>query len=150
VSEKGVEKLPVWLAARYRSKRHLEALVKIDRVLREVNMSWATLHRVTEDPGAAPEGVEYETVELMAMVETLERVRPWPVTSSASSFVTTLRGLASGHGRVKLSSRQVSWLELLLARAGQMVERSRAAPVEATMQPSEADNVIQLRPHGRV
>ncbi|HZZ26113.1 MAG TPA: hypothetical protein VFE60_27760 [Roseiarcus sp.] len=142
--EKGVEKLPPWLAARYRSKRHLAALVKIDRVLRDVGMTWATLHRVTADPGDATESVELEAVELEAMVEKLERVKPWDVTSSAPHFVTTLRGLASGGERVSLSSRQASWLELLLSRADQMLERPTTPPTEAY-----TGNVVQLRPRGQ-
>ena len=32
----GVEQLPTWLRARYRSRRHLAALVEIDRALRDV------------------------------------------------------------------------------------------------------------------
>jgi hypothetical protein len=146
--EKGVEKLPVWLAAKYRSKRHLAALVKIDRVLREVNMSWATLHRVTEDPGdVASDSVELASVELAAMVEKLERVQPWEPSSSAPSFVTTLRAMSGRGERVILTPRQASWLEGLLARADQMVERSSPA-----MQPVEArtGNVVPLRPRGRV
>ena len=146
--EKGVEKLPVWLAARYRSKRHLAALVKIDRVLREVNMSWATLHRVTEDPGdVASDGVELASVELAAMVAKLERVQPWEPSSSAPSFVTTLRAMSGRGERVILTPRQASWLEGLLARADQMVERSSPAmqqPVEA-----RTGNVVQLRPRGQ-
>jgi hypothetical protein len=94
---------------------------------------------------------EYPAGELMAMVETLERVKPWPVTSSAPSFMRTLRDLAGEYERVKLSPRQMEWLELLLARAKQMVEREPPSnpPVEA-QQPTYSGNVIQLRPRGRV
>src|SRR5271166_2239178 len=73
----GVEELlPAWLAARYRSRRHLAALVEIGRVLRGVGMTWKTLHRVTEEPafgGAATEWAEYPAGEVLAMVEKLER-----------------------------------------------------------------------------
>ena len=135
----GVDELPPWLAARYRSKRHLAALVKIGRVLRGVGMTWATLHRVTEEPafaGAATEWTEHPAGEVLAMVERLERVEPWDEASSAPSFMRTLRELA-GDERVRLSPRQMGWLELLLARAEQM--GAEPPPVEATMQqPNEA------------
>jgi hypothetical protein len=153
----GVDELPPWLAARYRSKRHLAALVEIGRALRGVGMTWASLHRVTEEPtfaGAATEWIEYPAGEVLAMVERLERVQPWDVTSSAPMFMRTLRDLAGKDERVALSPRQVGWLEMLLARAELMdAEPPRAPPVEATMQqPNEVDtgNVIQLRPRGRV
>ena len=55
-----------------------------------------------------------------------------------------MRGLASGGERVRLSSRQASWLELLLARADRTVERSKTKPVEAC-----TGNVVQLRPRGQ-
>lgn len=80
---KGVDLLPPWLAARYRSKRHREALVKIDRALRGVNMTWASLHRALEeaerDEAAAEraEWSEYPAGAVLAMVERLERVQPW-------------------------------------------------------------------------
>ena len=149
----GVDELPSWLAARYRSKRHLAALVEIDRVLRGVGMTWATLHRVTEEPafaGTAFQGGEFASDELLAMVEKLERVQPWDPSSSAPMFMQSLRDLAGEDERVELSPRQAHWLEILLARADQMgVEPPRAPPVEAMMpRPNEADtgNVVQLRP----
>jgi hypothetical protein len=81
------------------------------------------------------------------MVEKLERVQPWEPSSSAPSFVTTLRAMSGRGERVILTPRQASWLEGLLARADQMVERSSPA-----MQPVEArtGNVVPLRPRGRV
>jgi hypothetical protein len=80
----GVDELPTWLAGRYRSKRHFAALVEIGRVLGGVRMTWATLHPVTEEPafaGAATEWGEYPAGEVLAVVEKLERVQPWDVTS---------------------------------------------------------------------
>jgi hypothetical protein len=144
---KGVELLPPWLAARYRSKRHLEALVKIDRALRGVNMTWASLHRATEDPGdVASDSVELAAVELAAMVAKLDRVQPWEPSSSAPSFVTTLRAMSGRGERVILTPRQASWLEGLLARADQMVERSLPA---TPRREAHTGNVVQLRPRGQ-
>ena len=93
----GVEELlPAWLAARYRSRRHLAALVEIGRVLRGVGMTWKTLHRVTEEPafgGAATEWAEYPAGEVLAMVEKLERVQPWDPTSSSAPMFMRSRDL---------------------------------------------------------
>jgi len=94
---------------------------------------------------------EYPAGEVLAVVEKLERVQPWdPTSSSAPSFMMTLRRLAAEHERVALSPRQVGWLELLLSRAKQMVEpEPPVEPVEKQPDPT-ASNVVELRPQRRV
>lgn len=119
--------LPPSLAARYRSKRHLAALVKIGRVLRGVGMTWASLHRALEEAVQAEaaaadraEWLEYPSDTVLATVERLEDIRPWSEDSSAPEFMMTLRNLMSEGDFVRLSSRQVEWLELLLAKANKI------------------------------
>jgi hypothetical protein len=141
----GADELPPWLAARYRSKRHLAALVEIGRVMRGVGMTWASLHRATENPAFADmerdDGVETDWYEapaggVLATVERLERLQPWEATSTAPMFMKTLRGLAARHERVRLSPRQMSWLELLMKRAHE---------VEAQRPEARTGNVVPFR-----
>lgn len=108
---------------------------------------WKSLHRATEDPGdVASDSVELASVELAAMVAKLDRVQPWEPSSSAPSFVTTLRAMSGRGERVILTPRQASWLEGLLARADQMVERSLPATPRSE---AHTGNVVQLRPRGQ-
>ena len=156
----GVEELPPWLAARYRSNGHLAALVAISRILRDVGMTWASLHRALEEAArdeAAAERAkwdEYAPDVMLAMVDRLERAQPWEPGSSAPSFMRSLRDLAGRYERVTLSPRQRDWLELLLARVEQIERERQSNPPDAAVmqQPDEAvtGNVVQLRPRRRV
>jgi hypothetical protein len=122
--------LPAWLADRYRSQRHLAALVEIGRILDAVGMTWRSLHRATaEPPKPKATGTEYAPAEILTVVDRLERVRPWPKTSTAPEYMATLRELAGKYDRVILSARQTEWLSMLLARCEEQPKTERDANV---------------------
>lgn len=158
----GVDELPPALAGRYRSARHLAALVEIGRILRATNMTWPSLTNalfeaardVARDEAAAARAAEraewgeFPADRMLATVALLERVQPWDPTSSAPDFVRSLRAMASRHERVRLSPRQAEWLRTLLRRADEI---EREQPVQTAMQQSNevTGNVVRLRPRGR-